>query len=197
MPGMRFSFGATIPVWVPEERALNKHVAAGLMVAAGVFGGPKLLEAQQRDLSGPHVIVIKDVAPVLSPRLGGTKPIPPAYGVRKMIPLRHPMALQSRVQPTPLDPALQASTLPLVSTTPGLNFLGVGAGLNGFTVQYAPPDTNGPAGATQYVQWVNVDFAIFKKSSGALQYGRARQHAFSGARWRLCLEQQRRHHRAI
>jgi hypothetical protein len=38
-------------------------------------------------------------------------------------------------------------------------------------VQYAPPDTNGAVGATQYVQWVNTDFAIFSKSNGGLVAG--------------------------
>src|SRR5262245_36218521 len=41
---------------------------------------------------------------------------------------------------------------------------GVGNGFSGpngtFTVQYAPPDTVGAAGATQYVQVVNVGFAV-------------------------------------
>src|SRR5205814_7242997 len=43
----------------------------------------------------------------------------------------------------------------------GVNSDGVGA--NGWT----PPDTNGAAGATQYVQWVNVEFAIFETATGA------------------------------
>ncbi len=138
-----------------------------------LFAVPKLVRAQQRRNTGPHVIVLKDVLHVLSPRLGGTPPIPPAYGVRKMLPLRHPLPLKSRVQPAPVDPVLQTVTQPLVSTTSGLNFIGVGDGLGGFSDAYAPPDTNGSAGATQYVQWVNVDFAIFNKSTGALQYGPA------------------------
>ena len=36
----------------------------------------------------------------------------------------------------------------------GLNFEGVGAGFPNFTVNSAPPDTNGAVGGTQYVQWV-------------------------------------------
>src|SRR5205085_1391769 len=39
-----------------------------------------------------------------------------------------------------------------------------------FSVQYAPPDTNGAVGPTNYVQIVNVDFAVFDKSGKAL-YG--------------------------
>jgi uncharacterized membrane protein len=156
---------------------MNKNLAASLMVAsvivAGVFAAPRLLEAQQGKSTSPHVIVIKDVMHVVSPRLGGTTPIPPAYGVQKRIPLRHPMPLQSRLSPAPSDPVLQTSTQPLVATTSGLNFLGVGEGLGNFSVAYAPPDTNGSAGASQYVQWVNVNFAIFNKSDGSLAYGPA------------------------
>jgi hypothetical protein len=65
------------------------------------------------------------------------------------------------------DPALQTSTGPTVATASGVNFAGVGA--NG----WAPPDTNGAAGLTQYVQWVNVEFAAYDKSDGSLVYGPA------------------------
>ncbi len=63
------------------------------------------------------------------------------------------------------DPALQTSVGPTVATTSGANIGGVGA--NG----YAPPDTTGAAGPTQYVQWVNVRFAVYNKSDGSLAYG--------------------------
>jgi hypothetical protein len=49
----------------------------------------------------------------------------------------------------------------------GASFEGLGQGQYGFSVQYAPPDTNGTVGSTQYVQWVNVSFAIFDKATGA------------------------------
>jgi hypothetical protein len=53
--------------------------------------------------------------------------------------------------------------------------LGVGKGFTGpqgsFTVQYAPPDTVGAVGATQYVQVVNTGFAVFNKSTKAVVYG--------------------------
>jgi hypothetical protein len=57
------------------------------------------------------------------------------------------------------------------AVTPGLGFDGVGVGLAGYQPNSAPPDTTGAVGATQYVQWVNTDFAVFDKSSGALLYG--------------------------
>ena len=52
---------------------------------------------------------------------------------------------------------------------------GVGNGFSGpqgsFTVNSAPPDTNGAVGATQYVQIVNSGFAVFSKSTKAVVYG--------------------------
>jgi hypothetical protein len=70
------------------------------------------------------------------------------------------------------DPVVQSSSVSsLVATTSGLNFAGVGQGAYGFTVHAAPPDTNGSVGATQYVQWVNLSFAVFDKTTGALLHG--------------------------
>jgi Abnormal spindle-like microcephaly-assoc'd, ASPM-SPD-2-Hydin len=69
------------------------------------------------------------------------------------------------------DAALQQQALPALSTTLGLNFEGLGLGQYGFVMQAAPPDTNGTVGATQYVQWVNTEYAVFDKSTGALLAG--------------------------
>lgn len=59
---------------------------------------------------------------------------------------------------------------PLISAVDG-----VGNGFSGpngsFTVNSAPPDTNGAVGATQYVQIVNSGFAVFSKSTKAAVYG--------------------------
>ncbi len=48
-----------------------------------------------------------------------------------------------------------------------MNFNGVGySGMSG-----SPPDANGAAGDTQYVQWVNSDLGVFSKSTGTLELG--------------------------
>jgi hypothetical protein len=88
-----------------------------------------------------------------------------------------PSAANQREQPLRLlppvggfngpDGAVQGTSGPLVGTTAGLGFAGVGNGDYGFSVRYAPPDTNGAVGATQYVQWVNVAYAVFDKATGA------------------------------
>jgi hypothetical protein len=71
------------------------------------------------------------------------------------------------------DTALQDFASPSIAITAGLNFDGIGQGVYGHTVNVAPPDTTGDVGATQYVQWVNLKFAVFDKASGALLYGPA------------------------
>jgi hypothetical protein len=67
------------------------------------------------------------------------------------------------------DAAVQAAPAgPAVATASGISFAGVGQGDYGFSDQYAPPDTNGAVGATQYVQWVNTALAVFDKSTGEI-----------------------------
>jgi hypothetical protein len=65
------------------------------------------------------------------------------------------------------DGALQKSVGPLVSATIGLNLLGVGNGFPGYSVPDAPTDVNLAVGDTQVVQWVNVSYAVFDKTTGA------------------------------
>src|SRR5262249_54519206 len=122
-------------------------------------------DAQRLEVHETH----HDVSPPL--REIALAPVP--SGPPRIIPLGrpHPVTL-APFQP---DAALERSVGPLVSTTPGLNFEGVGMGFAGpqgtFTVNAAPPDTNGAVGATQFVEWVNESFAVFDKSTGAVLYG--------------------------
>ena len=69
------------------------------------------------------------------------------------------------------DTALQSSPGSAAPVTPGLGFDCIGVGLGSYAPRYAPPDTTGAVGATQYVQWVNADIAVFDKASGALATG--------------------------
>ena len=69
------------------------------------------------------------------------------------------------------DVALQQASLPPVAANLGLNIDGLGQGQYGFNIDFSPPDTNGAVGATQYVQWVNAQFAVFDKVTGALVAG--------------------------
>ena len=69
------------------------------------------------------------------------------------------------------DLALQQASLPPVAANLGLNIDGLGQGQYGFLLEFSPPDTNGAVGATQYVQWVNAQFAVFDKVTGAVVAG--------------------------
>jgi len=69
------------------------------------------------------------------------------------------------------DAALQHTALPPVAANLGLNIDGLGQGQYGFLLDFSPPDTNGAVGATQYVQWVNAELAVFDKVTGALVVG--------------------------
>lgn len=66
------------------------------------------------------------------------------------------------------DTAVQSRPLPYNTIQPliGTGFTGLGSDFPGFTIQYAPPDTNGAVGPTQYVQWVNAAFVILDKTTG-------------------------------
>ena len=63
------------------------------------------------------------------------------------------------------DPVVQTEVLPPVSTTDLLNFDGQAAD------GVAPPDTEGAVGGTQYVQWVNLRYNVYDKTTGALILG--------------------------
>ncbi len=68
------------------------------------------------------------------------------------------------------DTAVQSSAQGAAAPAATSSFEGIGAGLPGFTVQYAPPDTNGAVGPNNFVQTVNVAFAVFSKT-GSVVYG--------------------------
>jgi hypothetical protein len=122
--------------------------------------------------SGPPV----DVTPVTAVRSGK---------LRDMVPINPDTVAKNYVlEPIPPKPPTQSGGAqgpvqtqlgPLASAPAptGLNFDGVGVGLAGFSPSSNPPDVNGRVGATQYVQWNNTSFAVFNKTTGALQYGPA------------------------
>jgi hypothetical protein len=140
------------------------YIAASLSALCAV-GGSALLA---QEVGPPEVsyAVRSDVSLALrSLTVGYT----PGAELRREKPLR-PIP-QSALATNVPDGAVQTITGPLVGTTNGLNFAGVGNGDYGFSPNAAPPDTNGAVGATQYVQWVNESFAVFDKSTGAIAEG--------------------------
>src|SRR5438034_1259044 len=115
--------------------------------------------AQSR-ISRPVVIpeVKHDVSPPLRDLVSRESPV-----------TKNRIALLNPTRIVPLAPgsvaqaadSLASSPLPFqVATTNILNFDGVNA--QGF----APPDTNGSVGATQYVETVNLRYAVYDKTTG-------------------------------
>ena len=142
-------------------QAVQVGAAPGGPGLAGT-GGVEVSAAVHEDVSPPLRLV--------APRSSADKPEH-----------EHPLLFVPPDRPTPPQPdgALQTSSSPgpMTSATAGLGFDGVGAGFTtsagSFTVNAAPPDTNGAVGATQYVQWVNEAFAVFDKATGRAVYGPA------------------------
>ncbi len=143
-------------------------VGAALVIAVLPAGGAAREKVERK--VGAELVEL-DHSDV-SPPLRRIVPIPPRFQDNeehevKRLPHHHPFRALGR-QP---DLALQSAPGPLVGTTPGVNFDGVG--LPGYTPTGAPPDTNGAIGATQYVQWVNTAFSVFDKATGNKLYGPA------------------------
>jgi hypothetical protein len=130
-------------------------VPVGLLAQA-THGPTTVRRDIHHDVSRPLIDLIRHAPPV-SPEQHEAEPV-------------RPVPLPRGLRPLAEDPLRQWRTFgytPLMSNS----FEGLGNGRYGFIVEYAPPDTNGAVGATQYVQWVNTDFAIFSKSNGGLVAG--------------------------
>ena len=147
---------------------VTKFVTSGILIGSAFLlalasgraqpqqqvSAPEVQQAIKHDVSPP----LRDIARPPQPRL-----------VREAEPVRRLPVQLSPVQQE--DSVVQAMVGPLVGTTPGLSFAGVGNGDYGFAPDAAPPDTNLAVGATQVVQWVNESFAVFNKSTGAILAG--------------------------
>ena len=149
--------------FVPARRPLWIAALSGLLLGSSILAGGV---AAGQPAGGPPDVAAA-VQHDVSPPLRGMAPVSPT--ARRLT--ERPLRLVPRGGPQLPDGALQATTTAAVAATPGLGFAGVGQGDYGFSDRYAPPDTNGAVGATQYVQWVNTAFAVFDKSSGALVLG--------------------------
>lgn len=128
----------------------------------GVLTHPQVNEPIHFDVSRPVRELAREVPPAGAPKL--------IHPVR--LPKSHKLAAAAgRVSSPMADEAPQTSAGPLVSATLGLNLLGVGVGFDGYVVPDAPTDVNLAVGDTQVVQWVNVSYAVFDKTTGAVLAG--------------------------
>ena len=128
------------------------------LIALGVAptlapANPIVTRELKHDLSGP----LRDV--LMPAKSGGAQQAPEAQ------PTRAPLS------------ASQAD--PVASTASGALAVGMGLNFDGISATdtvasggpFVPPDTNGAVGATQFVQWVNVTFAVYDKTTGATVLG--------------------------
>ena len=108
-----------------------------------------------------------DIHHDLSPPLAMLPPAyrPPGLQIRDHERLPRPVSRATS------DPVVQRDIVRLSAPTTAANFDGIGNGVAGFSVNSAPPDTNGDVGPNHYVQVVNTDFAVYNKSTGGIVYG--------------------------
>src|SRR5882724_2527530 len=141
--------------WIPA--------ALATLIASCATGTPdtntkvEVIKPDVYDVSQP----LSDLAKVPVPELSGLR----AHEAEPARPIPHPRAQSTAVE---ADPVVQSAIggPNIASTT--VNFEGMGSGLAGFTVQSAPPDTDGDVGPNHYVQVVNSSVTIFNKTGGKL-----------------------------
>src|ERR1700688_4234616 len=142
-------------------KMLAARAVVSLFLLAGVLSfaiAPSL--AQQ---TGPQVI--NEDHHDTSPPLKSLPQIPATPNIVHEVPLGYVRLPLVTNQPDPVRQSSMAG--PLVSTTPGLSFDGIP-----LTGAY-PPDPNASVGATQVVQIVNFEYAVYNKANGALELGPA------------------------
>ena len=146
------------------RRLLSQASLILLVFLLFAFQGVRLAHAQ-RTWANPVVYhpIFKGISPPL-------REIPPGIALtRNLRPLRHPFPLSPMTSFN--DPVAQTVAGPMVSTSSGSDFDGIAVGADAAAV--APPDPNLSVGDTQVVQWVNTEFEVLDKATGALLYGPA------------------------
>ncbi len=147
-------------------------MTSALLLSVGFFlPGTAQAHSLTAHLAQPQVVVNPAVKHDVSPPLRSIKPVHHAAKGKDMnllspkIPTGAPNGIPDHVQNTQVPVAIPSASN---------NFDGVGNGFTGpqgtFTVNAAPPDTNGAVGLQDFVQIVNTDFAVFNKdpSRGAV-----------------------------
>ena len=141
-------------------------------------GAPRVITAAKHDTASQP---LRSLQPTVSLAAGFAKkpyrPNPHAT-VNLAPPKRDPLVQRATQPPTPKTAPSKTAPSPTkkqVQVAIGKNFDGIGADFQGpggtFQVRSAPPDTNGAVGMTEFVQWVNTDFAVFDKNTGAVRLG--------------------------
>jgi len=148
-------------------RLISSTALIGAAFLLALASGQGQQQPQQQQAGPPEIR--QEIKHDVSPPLRAIARPPQPRLTREAEPVRRLPVKLPRIEQE--DASVQRMVGPLVGTTPGLNFAGVGNGDYGFAPDAAPPDTNGAAGATQFVQWVNESFGVFDKTTGAKLLG--------------------------
>src|SRR5262249_22267737 len=136
-------------------------VSICLLVSSDLVAAPnpKVIRDARHDTSPP----LRDIANLVRPKGGQDR--------EAALPRSTNKAFNS-VQP---DPVAQELTSPLSGVSIVANFEGQSADDNRavFGFAFVPPDTNGAAGATQFVRMVHVSLAVYDKATGVRLLGPA------------------------
>ena len=144
-----------------KDHAGSSARLAGLFVALMLIAAPQAVQAAQGGVPGrPGAEVTQARHHDKSLPLRDIAPAPP----------KKEREAEKRVKELPLfmggmfDPVVQVSKGAAQAPTLGAGFEGVGQGFSGpngtFSVNSAPPDTNGAVGPNHFVQIVNLDGPI-------------------------------------
>jgi hypothetical protein len=174
---------------------LSRNILLALAVVIPCFGNAYALPAPRRPVPKAKTVAKgTDVpngtrhapVPIVQAPYTGAPPLAVANAVRtpplskmKVIPPPFRGEDEDRFEPvhpvrptdTPAEDGKRQMIMGQTRSAPvstGLSFEGVGTGLPGFFPCCVPPDTNGHVGATQYVQWNNLSFAVWDKSGNKL-----------------------------
>src|SRR5439155_6270967 len=149
------------------RRVLPSFLAAFLVLSwlATLPTTPAIAQDQQH-----RPIVIREVKHDISPALREIgRPTPSGKRAPRLAPLARPTG--PTIASSEPDPVAQKPAGP-ISITTLLDFDGQAAD------DVAPPDTNGAVGATQFVQWVNLEYSVYDKNTGALILGPVEGNSF-------------------
>src|SRR5262249_49070765 len=109
-------------------------------------------------------VVMQHASSFAAGRVTESLPVP-VYGLHLANPARRvPKPLARTVH----DSVEQTSVNPSTEFSMNYHTMGVGNGFPGYSVPDAPPDTTMAVGDSEIVQGVNVSFADFNKSNGAI-----------------------------
>ena len=140
-------------------RSSSYVVVLTIFMAACATGGPS---------DDTKVEVIKpDVSDVSAPLTELAKiPVVEAFDFRahEAEPVRAVPHMRFQTAGSVIDPVVQNAIGGPNIPSPIATFEGMGSGLGGFTVQSAPPDTDGDVGPNHYIQIVNSGVTIFNRT---------------------------------